>query len=55
MDEAVRGERAAGLIKQTAFKQISDETLAISREKSLAKLLTQEIRASEDRWLDYEA
>ena len=33
---------------------MSEETLALHREKSLAKLLTNEIKYQEERWLDYE-
>ena len=33
---------------------MSEETLVLQREKSLAKLLTSEIKHQEERWLDYE-
>ena len=33
---------------------MSEETLAMYREKSLARLLTHEIKGQEEKWLDYE-
>ena len=43
------------MIKQAQFKQLSEETLAFQREKSLARLLTLEVKGQEEAWLDYEA
>lgn len=54
-EESKEKRNEASLIKQTAFRQMSEETLALQREKSLAKLLTREIANQEERWLDYEA